>query len=257
MDGRPKLEVLGVQKSYETARGTLTALGEVSLAVSPGEFVAIVGPSGCGKSTLLHIVAGLVSPTSGEVLVNGAAVKGPHPSRGVVFQGDAIFPWMTVEENVAYGLRYCRAGRPDTATRRALVEKYLRQVNLDSYGHLYPLELSGGMRKRAELARSYATEPEVLLMDEPFGSLDALTKQSLQLDLAEELSLDRSRTTVLVTHDIEEAVFLADRVVVMTSRPGRIAEEVEVPFPRPRKPDLVASPELQELRYRIRSRLEI
>jgi NitT/TauT family transport system ATP-binding protein len=253
----PKLRIRDVEMTYATRDGEIAALAGVSLDIQAGEVVAVVGVSGCGKSTLLHIIAGLLTPTTGEVSMDGVAIRGPDPSRGVVFQSDAIYPWMTVAENVAYGLRHRAGSRLSRREREEKVRESLRQVDLDGHDQLYPRELSGGMRKRVEIARAYAPDPEVLLLDEPFGALDALTKEALQVDLAKRLESDASRTVFLVTHDIEEAVFLADRVVVMTSRPGEIAADVSVPFPRPRTSDVIATEDFQRLRYELRGYLKV
>jgi NitT/TauT family transport system ATP-binding protein len=215
----------------------------VSLEARPGEFIALIGPSGCGKSTLLFVVAGLEEPDEGRVLVDGRPVDGPGRDRGVMFQDYALFPWMTVAENVAFGLRAKGLGRRE---REAIVARHVELVGLRGHEEKFPHELSGGMRQRTALARVLANDPAILLMDEPLAALDALTRRLLQQELLRiwgEASAGGDRKTVLlVTHDIEEAVFLADRVVVMSRRPGRIKLLIENPLPRPRTPAMLADP---------------
>ena len=226
-DVRPiSIRIVGAEVRY----GDHLALAHVDLDVYAGEFVCLLGPSGCGKTTLLNAIAGFVEPTSGHIEVGARAVDGPGPDRGVVFQEYALFPWLTVLDNVAYGLR--EQGMP-RAEREAIAHRYVAQVGLDGFAHRHPQELSGGMRQRVALARALAIRPRILLMDEPFGALDEQTRFLLQESL---LGIwERERVTVLfVTHSIEEAVFLSDRVVVMTARPGRVKDIVSVDLPRPR-----------------------
>src|ERR1700741_5176620 len=222
-----------LSKTFETARGTThLALSDISLDVADGEFVSILGPSGCGKSTLLYIVGGFVLPSEGAVRVKGAAVTGPGPDRGPVFQEFALFPWKTVLGNVIYGLIEQGAPRKIAEERaRALIE----MVHLKGYENFYPKELSGGMKQRVALARTLAYGPSILLMDEPFGALDAHTRTRLQNDLLEIWGRDR-KTVLFVTHSVEEAVFLSDRVAVMTRSPGRIKEVIAIDLPRPADP---------------------
>jgi len=223
------IEQLG--KTFRTARGTShTAIQDISLEVPEGQFVSILGPSGCGKSTLLYMVGGFEQATAGQISVNGQIVQGPGPDRGPVFQEYALFPWKTVLGNVAYGLR--EQGVPKAqAEERAM--QWLEKVKLANYAGFYPRELSGGMRQRAAIARTLAYEPKILLMDEPFGALDAHTRLTLQAEL---LSLwEQLKNTVLfVTHSVDEAVYLSDRVVVLTGTPGRVREIVPIDLPRPR-----------------------
>ncbi len=218
-----------VTKTY----GTLTALGPISLVAEPGTFTALVGPSGCGKSTLLRLVAGLEPPSSGRITVGGAPVTGPSPKRILVFQEEALFPWLTLDQNVAFGLEV--AGVPRNKAR-AEARAWLERVHLAGFAHYYPHQVSGGMRQRAALARALLLEPEVLLLDEPFGALDALTRLKLQEEL---LTLWNARrpTVLLVTHDVEEALFLADRIVVLSPRPAEVVTEVPVRIARPRARD--------------------
>jgi len=222
-----------LSKSFETKRRTAPhlALADISLTIADGEFVSVLGPSGCGKSTLLYIVGGFVQPSEGSVTVGGAPVTGPGPDRGPVFQEFALFPWKTVLGNVAYGLIEQGLGRAEAeAKARALIAL----VHLSGYENFYPKELSGGMKQRVAIARTLAYGPSILLMDEPFGALDAHTRTGLQNELLEIWERDR-KTVLFVTHSVEEAVFLSDRVVVLTRSPGRIKAEVRIGLPRPRR----------------------
>jgi NitT/TauT family transport system ATP-binding protein len=242
-----KLAFDRVSKSYAGARrqAECVAVQDVSLQVAAGQFVFLLGPSGCGKSTLLNMAAGFIKPTSGRILVDGAPIAGPGADRGVVFQEYALFPWYTVLENVALGPR--SKGLP-AALRQETAERFLAMVGLGEHRHKYPKELSGGMRQRAAIARTLANEPPIILMDEPFGALDAQTRRMMQ-----ELLLDiwtRVRTTVVfITHDIDEALFLADHILVMSPRPGRIIEKMRVPFARPRRADLVVEAGFVRLKH--------
>jgi NitT/TauT family transport system ATP-binding protein len=226
------IEIEELSKSFDTAqRGTHLALSEISMAVEEGQFVAIVGPSGCGKSTLLYVVGGFVAPTTGRVRVVGKEVDGPGPDRGPVFQEFALFPWKTVLGNVSYGLIQRGVARREALARaRALIEL----VHLNGYENFYPKELSGGMKQRVAIARTLAYGPRILLMDEPFGALDALTRTRLQNELLEIWERDR-KTVMFVTHSVDEAVFLSDRVFVMSRSPGRIKCVIEIALPRPRR----------------------
>jgi len=206
------------------------AIAGVNTQVRTGEFVCFVGPSGCGKTTLLRIAAGLLSPTSGEVELNGRAIAGPGRERCMVFQEYGLFPWYTALDNVAYGLKLAGISK---VKRRGSAQDLLRRVGLANYAHHYPGELSGGMRQRVAIARALAVDPEVLLMDEPFGALDAQTRAELQTELLR-IWEHATKTTLFITHSIEEAVYLADRVLVMTSHPGRVVEEFSIDLPRPR-----------------------
>lgn len=208
----------------------VTAIEDVSLEVSQGEFVAIVGPSGCGKTTLLNIVAGFIPPTRGEVLLNGRRVQGPGPDRGVVFQSFALFPWKTVLDNVGFGLKMRGVPKEE---RDRIAREFIALIGLNGFEHRYPHELSGGMQQRVGVARVLANHPEVMLMDEPFASVDAQTRMTLQEELT--LIWEAKQPTILfVTHDVEEAVFLANRVVVLSPRPGQVRDIVAVELPRPR-----------------------
>lgn len=234
----------GVGKRFD-ANGGLWAIRNLKLCVRPGELVSVVGPSGCGKSTLLALAAGFDTPTEGTITLEGRPIAGPGPDRGVVFQEDSLFPWLTVLENVCYGPR--RMGRPRSEARDEAMH-FLGLVGLETFASYFPVHLSGGMRQRVALARVLANRPRALLMDEPFGALDALTRMEMQrllLDVWEKLQV----TVLFVTHDVEEAIFLADRVYVMTERPGRILRQVDVPLPRPRTSDCYTDPRLTSLRH--------
>jgi NitT/TauT family transport system ATP-binding protein len=226
------IAIEGLAKSFASQRGaTHLALADISLDIADGEFVSIVGPSGCGKSTLLYIVGGFVAPSAGSVTVGGRPVTAPGPDRGPVFQEFALFPWKTVLGNVMYGLLQQGMPRADAeAKARALIGL----VHLAGYESFYPKELSGGMKQRVAIARTLAYGPSILLMDEPFGALDAHTRTGLQYELLEIWERDR-KTVLFVTHSVEEAVFLSDRVVVLTRAPGRIKEVIDVGLPRPRR----------------------
>jgi len=242
----PKLQAEKVWKHFVPRRGeSVVAVQDFSLTVGENEFVSLIGPSGCGKSTFLRLVAGLETPTAGRILVDGKPVSGPSAERGMVFQSYTLFPWLTVFENVRFALKKSRLS-PDEQERR--VRQHLRLVGLENFATAYPNQLSGGMRQRVAIARALVYAPGILLMDEPFGALDAQTRLLMQ-----ELLLQvwqSNRTTVLfVTHDVEEALLLSDRIYVMTARPGRLKAEVRVDLPRPRTlMDTEASPRFVELR---------
>ena len=248
------ISISDVTKSFAGTAGRIDALQNVNLDVLAGEFLCLVGPSGCGKSTLIFIVAGLVKASAGEVRVGGKTVVAPEPDRTMVFQGDAVFPWMTVAQNIGYGLRYTGVSKTE---QEETVKQLVELVGLTGFRDAFPKELSGGMKKRVDLARAYAPNPTVLLMDEPFGALDAITKEKMQVDLMRLSVTDTGlrRTIVFVTHDLEEAIFLADRVAVMTPRPGTIQVVLDIPFPRPREASIRLSTEFQELRGQIRELL--
>ncbi|HSV36144.1 MAG TPA: ABC transporter ATP-binding protein [Ramlibacter sp.] len=233
--GHVEVRDLGIQ--FDTRAGRLDAVANVSIHVRPGEFVSLIGPSGCGKSTLLNVAAGFLAPSSGEVLLDGQPIKGPGSDRGVVFQQYSLFPWMTVRKNVEFGLKMkgMAPGERETQARTLL-----GLAGLLSFENHYPDQLSGGMKQRVGIVRALATSPQVLLMDEPFGALDSQTRVVMQEILTN--MWQRLRLSVLfITHDIDEAVFLSDRIYVMTARPGRIKAEMVVPLPRPRTPEMTAS----------------
>lgn len=241
-----------VTKIYEGNNRVVHAIDDLSLMVRENEIIAIVGPSGCGKSTLINLVAGFTSVTSGRVLVAGHNVRGPNRRCGVVFQEDAVFPWMRVRKNVEYGLRF-------TDTKRSEIDRivieYLDLVGLGEEGDTWPRDLSGGMRKRTELARAYAANPDILLLDEAFGSLDVLTREDMQV-LLQAVWARHPKTILLVTHDVEEALYLGSRVVVMNSNPGRIATVYKVPFEYPRKRSLKLTPAFVSLREEVTNALK-
>jgi len=227
-----RISITSVTKRFESGDSVVTALDDVNLAVQDREIVTLVGASGCGKSTLLNLIAGFEIPTVGQVLVDGQSIKGPGPDRGVVFQETALFPWLSVEDNVAFGLSL-RANQ-GKADRRQVVERMLQRTGLSPFRERHPAELSGGMRQRAAIASVLAINPSTLLMDEPFGALDSLTRSIMQ-DFLLEIWEEQRKTVVLVTHDIDEAIYLADKTVVMTAHPGRICEVIDVNLPRPRR----------------------
>ncbi len=220
------------------------ALDKVSLDIAPGEFVCLLGPSGCGKSTLLGALAGHLQPSGGRLSLDGKLVDAPSPERGLVFQHHTLFPWLTALDNVAYGLKMQGVAK---AERRARASALLQQVGLGGFENRYPRQLSGGMQQRVEIARVLINQPRVLLMDEPFGALDALTRLKMQ-ELLLELWTRLKTTVVFVTHDIDEALFLADRILVMSPRPGRFIDELPVPADRPRQPEVLTTPELGRLK---------
>jgi NitT/TauT family transport system ATP-binding protein len=241
------IEICGVHKEFVKGERRVLALQDIDLTVAQHEFVAILGPSGCGKSTLLNMVAGFDRPTRGSVKVEEEEIVDPSPRRCVVFQEPALFPWLTVMDNVVFGPKNRRQPAAEYRPRAAQI---IEQVGLRGFEASYPAELSGGMRQRVGIARVLIMEPRVLLMDEPFGSLDAQTR-SLMQELLLALWQRHQQTVLFITHDIEEALLLADRVCVMTARPGRIKKSIPVPMPRPRAIELTLSPEFNALRREV------
>jgi len=237
-----KIIVKDLSKAFPTRQGPLSVLEGITFAVDEGEFVAIVGPSGCGKTTLLNIIAGFELPDRGEVRVDGVPVSGPSPKRIVMSQQGSVFPWLTVRGNLTFGLD----GAPET-DRRRIADHYISLVGLEGFEGAYPFELSGGMLKRVEVARALAVRPEILYMDEPFAALDALTRFRMRIELLRILSRER-HTSLLVTHDVEEAIQLADRILILTARPATISSVVSVPVPHPRK---LTSPAVVDLKEHI------
>ena len=235
------IRVQSVTKRFASPAGETVALQDATLEVAAGEFVCLIGASGCGKSTLLRIVAGFESVTAGQVEVRGKAVDGPGPDRGMVFQDYGLFPWLTVRRNIAFGPESRGKSKAEVA---AVTERFLQMIGLGAFADVYPHQLSGGMKQRVAIARVLANDARVVLMDEPFGALDAMTRERLQDELLA-LWASTGLTVVFVTHAIEEAIFLADRVVVMSPGPGRIVRDVPIALPRPRD---VASPEFNALR---------
>jgi NitT/TauT family transport system ATP-binding protein len=230
-----------VSKVFQTGGRAVVALQDIELTIPQGQFVCLLGPSGCGKSTLLNAIAGFALPSSGSILVDGAAVTAPGPARGMVFQEYALFPWMTVAENIAFGLQI--KGLPK-AQIAAVVDQLLAMLSLGDFRARYPKDLSGGMRQRVAIARVLALDSPIMLMDEPFGALDALTRRNLQDELLR-LWAELKKTIIFVTHSIEEAIYLADRIVVMTYRPGTVKRDLMVELPRGRDP---AAPEFNALK---------
>jgi ABC-type nitrate/sulfonate/bicarbonate transport system ATPase subunit len=250
-----KLAIENVGRVFPGVRGgpPTVALQPTSLAVADNDFITILGPSGCGKSTLLRIVAGLDQPTSGRVLLDGTAVAGPGADRGMVFQSYTLFPWLTIRENVCFGLRERSLSRAEQDERSAY---WLAKVGLTGFEHHYPKQLSGGMQQRTAIARALANDPKILLLDEPFGALDNQTRSLMQELLLAIWETDR-KTILFVTHDIEEAIFMANRVVVMSARPGRIKAEVAVPIPHPRKYTVKTTPEFSALKAQLTEEIRV
>lgn len=246
-----KVRIDKVRKVFHTRNGEMVALNGVDLDIKENEFICVVGPSGCGKSTLLNIIAGLLEPSSGNVYCDGKIVKGTGTDRGVVFQQYALFPWMTVKKNVMFGLKL--KGMQDKEAE-AIAMKYIKMVQLEDFTNHYPKELSGGMKQRVAIARAYAVNPSILLMDEPFGALDAQTRTQLQQELLETWEKEK-KTCFFITHDVDEAIILAQRVIIMSARPGRIKEIVEIDIPYPRDQETKMSPRFLELKNHIWSQV--
>ena len=246
-EGNIKVSIQGVEKKYNTRKGEVVALNGVDFDIKENEFICVIGPSGCGKSTLLNIIAGLLEPTSGQILVDGKPINGTGTDRGVVFQQYALFPWLTVKKNVEFGLKLKGLSKEECD---AIAMKYLKMVEVEKFADSYPKELSGGMKQRVAIARAYAMNPEVLLMDEPFGALDAQTRTQLQSELLKAWQ-EENKTCFFVTHDIEEAIVLATRVVIMSARPGRIKEVVDIDIPYPRDQETKMSDRFIELKNHI------
>ena len=246
-EGNIKVSIQGIEKKYNTRKGEVVALNGVNFDIKENEFICVIGPSGCGKSTLLNIIAGLLEPTAGQILVDGKPIQGTGTDRGVVFQQYALFPWLTVKKNVEFGLKLKGLSKDECDS---IAMKYLKMVELEKFADSYPKELSGGMKQRVAIARAYAMNPEVLLMDEPFGALDAQTRTQLQTELLKAWQ-EENTTCFFVTHDIEEAIVLATRVVIMSARPGRIKEVVDIDIPYPRDQETKMSERFIELKNHI------
>ncbi|MBT9775049.1 ATP-binding cassette domain-containing protein [Clostridium sp. MCC353] len=242
-----KVDIRNIDRVYQSSRGPVKALNHINLQIYENEFVCVVGPSGCGKSTLLNIMAGLDQATGGEILVDGEKVEEPSTERGVVFQQYALFPWLTVKKNIMYGLKNKKMNR-EQAEKAA--EKYIKMVGLDEFSGSYPKELSGGMKQRVAIARAFAMNPQLLLLDEPFGALDAQTRAQLQSDLLDTWEQEQ-KTCFFITHDVEEAVLLAQRVVIMSSRPARIKRIVDIDIPYPRNQETKMEPRFIEIKNEI------
>lgn len=242
-----RLEVKGLSKEFETSNGTITALKDISFQTHKREFVCVIGASGCGKSTLIRLLAGLETPTRGDVLLDGRVVRGPGPDRGMVFQGYTLFPWRTVKKNVMFGLEMAGRGRMP-AEEEAM--QWIELVGLTRFANSYPNQLSGGMKQRVAIARALANQPRILLMDEPFGALDAQTRAKMQAYLME-IWKNIDITILFITHDLDEAVYLADRILVLKAHPGEVQELIEVPVPQPRSPQQFLSAEFLATKKRL------
>ena len=239
-----KIRAEHIDKVYKTGKKSVAAIEDVSIDIQDNDFVCIVGPSGCGKSTLLRMLAGLDFPSAGNIIVNDRKVTGPGPDRGMVFQTYTLFPWMNVEDNIKFGLKIKKLPK---AEQQEIADRYLKIIGLEKFAKSYSKELSGGMKQRVAIARALANQPEVLLMDEPFGALDPHTKSMMQL-LMREIWVKEHPTVVFITHDIDEAVFLADKIYVMSARPGKMIKRVNVYLPHKRTLDLKDSPEFIKIR---------
>ena len=239
-----------VSLTFDTPKGKLMVVDDVTYDINDGEFIAVIGPSGCGKTTMMSMLAGFQKPTTGKVLFDGAPVNGPGSERGVIFQEYGVFPWLTVKDNIAFGLQL-KANHVALSERNQICEHYLALMGLTDFANSYPKHLSGGMRQRLAIARAYAVKPQFLLMDEPFGALDAQTRANMQNLLLNVLATE-GKTVMLITHSVEEAIYLASRIVVVTARPARIKEIIDVPFAYPRDESLQERAEFGELRSHIR-----
>lgn len=245
-----KLKIDGVKKVYNTRNGDVVALNGVDLEIKENEFICVVGPSGCGKSTLLNIIAGLEMPTEGAVYIDNKKIEGTGVERGVVFQQYALFPWMTVLKNVMFGPRLQGKSKEEA---EKIAMKYIKMVQLEDFVNHYRRNLSGGMKQRVAIARAYAVNPEVLLMDEPFGALDAQTRTQLQSELLETWEKEQ-KTCFFITHDVEEAIILAQKVIIMSARPGRIKDIVDIDIPYPRNQETKMSMRFLELKMKFGDR---
>ena len=241
------LEVNGLQKEFATPQGRVIALRDIHFKTYKREFVCVIGPSGCGKSTLIRILAGLESKTAGQVLLDGKEVVGPGPDRGMVFQGYTLFPWLTVKRNVMFGLELAGRGKSIAEDE---ARQWIELVGLSKFENAYPHQLSGGMKQRVAIARALANQPRILLMDEPFGALDAQTRCKMQAYLME-IWQNIDVTILFITHDLDEAIYLADRILVLKAHPGEVQEIIEVPVPQPRTPEQLLSPEFLATRKRL------
>ncbi len=242
--GEPKIRIEKVFRAFSRGKASILALKDVSLHIEAGEFVVIVGASGCGKTTLLNLIAGFIPPTKGHIFLNGSEVRGIDPRCGMIFQQYALFPWKTVQHNVEFGLKM--KGMPKRK-RRAVAGKYIEMVGLSGFEKTYPNALSGGMKQRVSIARALANDPEVMLLDEPFAALDAMTRQILQEQLIHIYEKQR-KTVLFITHSIDEALMLASRIVIMTARPGRIAQNIRNDLPRPRDMSVQLSDEYLKMK---------
>lgn len=241
------LDIKNLTKEFDTPQGRVTALKDINFKTYKREFVCVIGPSGCGKSTLIRTLAGLESQSSGQVLLDGKEVHGPGPDRGMVFQGYTLFPWLSVKKNVMFGLERAGKGRLPSEEEALL---WIDLVGLSKFSSSYPHQLSGGMKQRVAIARALANQPRILLMDEPFGALDAQTRAKMQAYLLE-IWKNIDITILFITHDLDEAIYLADRILVLKAHPGEVQEVIEVPVPQPRNPDQFLSPEFLATKQRL------
>ncbi len=247
---KPRIQFDSVSVSFDTDSGPLKVVDDFTLGINEGDFISVVGPSGCGKTTLMNLIAGFVAPTKGVVTLDGQKIEGPGRERGVIFQEYGVFPWLTVEQNILFGLQL-KKSEINKSRYQEILDRYLKLMGLAEFAKSYPKVLSGGMRQRLAIARAYAVNPEFLLMDEPFGALDAQTRSSMQNLLLGTL-LTEKKTVMLITHSVEEAVYLASKVVIVTARPTRIKEIIEIPFGFPRQESLKDDSEFNKLKARIR-----
>ncbi len=239
----------GVSVDFPTAQGPMRVIDGIELQIAQGEFVSVIGPSGCGKTTLMNLLGGFVRPSQGRVLLDGRPVTGPGPDRGVIFQEYGVFPWLTVRGNIEFGLRLS-ASKVAAAERETIVQRYLKLMGLADFADHFPKHLSGGMRQRLALARAYAVRPQFLLMDEPFGALDAQTRSAMQ-DLLLQVLQAEGKTVLLITHSVDEAIYLSSRIVVVTARPARVRTVIDVPFGYPRAESVHEDPRFASLRAQI------
>ena len=242
------LELQNISKSYLHSLQSIEAVKDITLPIREGEFIAMVGPSGCGKSTLLKMIAGLIESSSGRIILDGREVISPDKDRGLVFQGFTLFPWLTVRQNIGFGLSLQKLSEQQ---KSAIVEHYLKITDLGDFADFYPKDLSGGMQQRVAIARTLANNPKVLLMDEPFGALDSQTRSQMQ-EFLTNLWEQEHKTVIFITHDVQEAIFLSDRILVLSGKPVMVHKEIKVPFPHPRSISLMNSIEFSNLRGLIR-----
>lgn len=247
---RERIRFDNVSMQFQTVNGLLDVVKDISFGVNQGDFVSLVGPSGCGKTTLMNMAAGFIKPTNGAVTLDGEPIEGPGPDRGVMFQEYGVFPWLTVERNIAFGLNLKVSSKLTAPEKKEIVSRYLDLMGLTDFRDAFPKTLSGGMRQRLALARTYAVHPEFVLMDEPFGALDAQTRSAMH-DLLLQVLHSEGKTVLLITHSVDEAVYLSNKVLIISARPSRIRETIDVPFPYPRDRSLQETPEFNALRSRI------
>lgn len=249
-DPKVRIQFQNVTVEFPTATGPMRVVDGVSLDIREGEFVSIIGPSGCGKTTLMNIVGGFVQPTSGTVLLDGKPVKAPGPDRGVIFQEYGVFPWLSVRDNIAFGMKLA-ANKMNAQERAEVCQRYMALMGLTDFADHFPKHLSGGMRQRLAIARAYAVKPQFLLMDEPFGALDAQTRIAMQNLLLEVLKTE-GKTVLLITHSVDEAIYLSSKIVVVTARPSKVRKVIEVPFGYPRSERVHEDPRFVEMSREIR-----